>query len=312
MAFISLLPGEAMLNVFPDKQQLLRTTSTPRMVLIGGSSLLYGVDSACIEDTFDMPVINTGLHGGLGLRFMLSHVRPYVQPDDILVVIPEYGVLSRGYDFNSPTTAMLVFTDPRDKISHLSLTDYLEAIRGFPSVAYNKVVVRPINRLLASQKPFLYATPFYWRKSFNSNGDIIIHLNEEKTLSPEQLKGYPPLGGEIDDSLEMLNDFADYANRRGAKIFLALPPIVDTRYQKYHSFIMSTYDQLRRQLKMPIISLPSDYVYPVNYFYDTPEHLTAKGRKARTERLIADLKRIQPGITNVATITNTCVDDSKP
>jgi hypothetical protein len=313
ITLISLLPGENFfLNAFIDKEQLLHTTTTPRIIFVGGSGLMYGLDSPCVEKALGLPVINTGLHGGLGMRFILSHVRPYIQPDDILILIPEYGVLARGYDFNAPTTASLVFTDPRDKISYLSPRDYLEALRGFPSVAYNKVVVRPITRLRASQAPFLYPSPFYWRKLFNSNGDIIAHLNASKSLSPEQLKSYPPIGSNIGDSVTMLKDFAEYATSRGAKVFLAFPPTVDTRYQQSAPSIAAIYDQLKQRLNIPIISLPSNYIYPIDYFYDTPEHLTARGRKARTERLIEDLKQIQPGIASVATTTNTCSDSGKP
>jgi hypothetical protein len=309
---ICLLPGETFLNVFPDKQQFLRTSTAPRMIFVGGSSLMYGLDSHCVEEAFGLPVVNTGLHGGLGLRFMLEHVRPYIQKGDILVVVPEYGVLSQGYDFNAPTTATLVFTDPRGKIDHLSLRDYIEALRGFPSVAYSKVVVRPITRLSASQNPFLYPAPFYWRGFFNSNGDIIVHLKASKSLLPDDLKKYPPIESDIGESVVMLKDFAEYTTSHGARIFLAFPPMVDTRYQQNASSIAEIHDQLKQGLGMPIVSLPSDYIYPINYFYDSPEHLTAKGRKMRTERLIADLRQTQPNITYMATTINTCADVSKP
>jgi hypothetical protein len=313
VVLIGLLPGEVFTNVFIDKQQLLRTTNAPRMIFIGGSGLIYGLDSPCVESAFDLPVINMGLHGGLGLRFMLSHVRPYIQPDDIVIVIPEYGVLARGYGFNAPTTAALVFTDPRDKIDQISPRDYIEALQGFPSVAYNKVVFRPITRLNASQKPFAYPPPFYWRQAVNSNGDIIAYLNVSKSLSPDQLKDYPPLvRGNIDDSVAMLNDFTEYAVNHRAKVFMVFPPIIDTRYQQYNAIITSIHNQLKQQLKMPILSSPSDYVYPINYFYDSPEHLTARGRKARTERLIEDLKQIQPSIARVSTTAKVCADVGKP
>jgi hypothetical protein len=315
---ICLLPGESFLNVFADKQQALRTTSAPRMIFVGGSSLIYGLDSPCVEAALDLPVVNSGLHGGLGLRFMLSHVRPYIQPGDILILIPEYGVLARGYGFNAPTTAALAFTDLRNQIDYLSPRDYFEAIQGFPAIAYNKIVVRPIAKLRASQNPFAYPPPFYWRGSVNRNGDIIAHLKETRTLSPEELKSYSPVVSKIDDSVVMLNEFAEYANDRGAKVFFMFTPIVDTRYRQYAPVIASIYNQLKQKMNIPIVSPPSNYMYPINYFYDSPEHLTAKGRKARTERLIADLKQIQLGNTNVGARTNVgaktniCADGGKP
>jgi hypothetical protein len=310
---IGILPREAILNIFVDKQEKLRTVDAPRIIFIGGSGMIFGLDSPCIEAAFGIPVVNAGLHAGLGLRFLLDHVRPYIKKGDIIVVIPEYGVLSRGYSFNPSTTAGLVFTDIQDKAKYFSIQDYADALRGFPSLAYEKVVVRPLTRLESSATPFGYPKSFYWRDLFNSNGDYIGHLNDTKTLPPKELETYPVLiTGNIAQSIVMLNEFAEYTNNRGARMIIGFPPVVDSRYQKYEPIIVAIYRRLQRQVQAPILSPPSNYLYPINYFYDTPEHLTARGRKARTERLIADLKQIQPDIAQVATTTTICADGSKP
>jgi hypothetical protein len=309
---IGALPREAVVNVFVDKEESLRTTPSPRIVFIGGSGLIFGLDSTCVESAFGLPVVNAGLHAGLGLQFILRHARTYVRPGDIIIIIPEYGVLARGYAFNAPATASLVFSDIRDKVNYLSPIDYFNGLQGFPSVAYEKLLVRPITRLRASQRPFAYPHPFYWRRSFNAYGDYTAHLTTSKTLSPEELKTYAPITSNIDDAVVMMNEFAEYVDQHGARALFVFSPTVDTRYQKYVSVVTAIYDHLKQDLKMQIVAPPSNYIFPIDYFYDTPEHLTARGRKARTERLIADLKQIQPGITNVSTISNTCVDGSKP
>ena len=41
----------------------------PKIVLVSNSNLAFGIQSDLIEDAFEMPVVNLGLHGGLGNAF---------------------------------------------------------------------------------------------------------------------------------------------------------------------------------------------------------------------------------------------------
>ena len=57
-----------------DKVQRLESIHEPKIVLIGDSNLAFGIDSEKIEEAFDMPVVNMGLHGGLGNEIGRAHV----------------------------------------------------------------------------------------------------------------------------------------------------------------------------------------------------------------------------------------------
>jgi hypothetical protein len=67
---------ESALAVLPNKHRMLRETSSPRIIFLGGSNLCFGLDSRRIADTFDMPVVNLGLHAGIGLKFMMEDLKP--------------------------------------------------------------------------------------------------------------------------------------------------------------------------------------------------------------------------------------------
>ena len=73
-----------------DKHQLLQRAGSPKIVFVGGSSLALGLDSALIHTKTGLPVVNMGLNGGLGLRYMLEEVKPDIGPGDLIVVSPEY------------------------------------------------------------------------------------------------------------------------------------------------------------------------------------------------------------------------------
>src|SRR6476661_8416978 len=99
-----------------EKDRLIRNTPSPKIILVGGSNLAFGVDSKLLQDSLRLPVVNMGLYAKLGLRYMLAQVKPYIRAGDIVVVVPEYdqfyGQFSEGD--NTLNTALLYA--PRDRI----------------------------------------------------------------------------------------------------------------------------------------------------------------------------------------------------
>ena len=73
-----------------DKQKSLRSCPSPKIILVGGSSLAFGLDSEMIESRVRRPVLNMGLHAGFGLKFMIEEVKPYVDSGDVVLLVPEY------------------------------------------------------------------------------------------------------------------------------------------------------------------------------------------------------------------------------
>ena len=73
-----------------EKDRLIRTTPSPKMILVGGSNLAFGIDSKMLQDSLGIRVVNMGLYAKLGLRYMLAQVRPYIKTGDVVIVVPEY------------------------------------------------------------------------------------------------------------------------------------------------------------------------------------------------------------------------------
>src|SRR4051812_14897263 len=92
-----------------EKDRLIRNTPSPKIILVGGSNLAFGIDSKAIQDSLGLKVVNMGLYAKLGLRYMLAQVKPYIKPGDIVVVVPEYdqfyGDFANGD--NTPNPALL-------------------------------------------------------------------------------------------------------------------------------------------------------------------------------------------------------------
>lgn len=83
-------------SIEQQKHQLVAAdTRSPRILIAGGSGTHFGLDTAQIEQQLGIPTYNLGLHAGLGLNGILASLEQQVQPGDIVVLIPEYELLSR-------------------------------------------------------------------------------------------------------------------------------------------------------------------------------------------------------------------------
>ena len=87
----------SMLEVELKKRSVLRDKPGPRIVFVGGSSVAHGIDSKLIEKGLGRPVVNMGLHAGLGICYNMASALPCLHKGDVVFLLPEY---SNYYDNN--------------------------------------------------------------------------------------------------------------------------------------------------------------------------------------------------------------------
>lgn len=80
------------LNGIHYKHELLKVTSSPRLLLHGGSNIAFGIDSEKLEKELSIPVINLGIHAGLGATFIIEDLKSIMQPNDLIILSPEYFI----------------------------------------------------------------------------------------------------------------------------------------------------------------------------------------------------------------------------
>ena len=69
-----------------DKNERLCSIDGPKIVLVGNSNLAFGIDSRALEEAFGMPVVNMGMHGGLGNAFNEQAAVQNVCKGDIVIL----------------------------------------------------------------------------------------------------------------------------------------------------------------------------------------------------------------------------------
>ena len=277
-----------------EKDRLIRTTPSPKIILVGGSNLAFGIDSRMMQDSLGVNVVNMGLYAKLGLRYMLAQVKPYIRRGDIVIIVPEYDQFYGNFSEGDNTLNTALLYAPPDRIP-----DFIK------SYSVVDVVLRP--RVENARRSFLEATadlfgvknkyfppdtnPVYNRHSFNKYGDVVSHLGK-KSMNPDSIfvKALPPPKDFNSKTISELNDIADAAHERGAHAYFLFPSYIDRSYVINVDAIEWLRRKLSRQMRMPILGTALDFVFPKNWFFDTRFHLNELGRGLRTVKMIEILK----------------------
>ncbi|HEY4954846.1 MAG TPA: hypothetical protein VII02_08155 [Gemmatimonadaceae bacterium] len=277
-----------------EKDHLIRTTPSPKIILVGGSNLAFGIDSRMMQDSLGLRVVNMGLYAKLGLRYMLAQVKPYINRGDIVLIVPEYDQFYGNFSEGDQTLNTALLYAPADRIR-----DFVK------SYSVIDVVLRP--RVESVRRSFFQATasafgvkdkyfppdtnPVYNRHSFNQFGDVVSHLGK-KSMNPDSIyvKELPPAKEFNNRTLNELNEIGDAARERGAHAYFLFPSYIDRSYSINTSQIAWLNDRLSRRMNVPILGSPADFVYPSNWFFDTRFHLNALGRGPRTVKTIDILR----------------------
>lgn len=273
---------ESYMAAFVDKYNYAQSIDTPKIVLVGDSNCAFGIDSEMLEKELNMPVVNMGLHGGVGDTFLMDCTKPIIKKGDI--VIMAWAGYERGVGITDGPLAWMVLEDNAELWKYVNTKDYKVLYDSFP--IYLK---KCINIWRRDYKVQGTAPAPYNRRSFNLYGDI-------DTVGTENIMD----GGYVDtvpyptainyEHIRYMNDYVSYIEQKGAVAVVAFSPIIMFDGQTSLDELNEHKKQLVEALNCSVISNFEDYLYPTDYFYDTNYHLNDMGKVYRTRQLIKDIQ----------------------
>ena len=83
-------------EIYQKKQEIAAQAASPRLLVCGGSSALFGIKAQELEKKAGMRTINLGTHAGLGLACILRQARAVARPGDTLLLVLEYDLYDSG------------------------------------------------------------------------------------------------------------------------------------------------------------------------------------------------------------------------
>lgn len=275
-----------------DKHEMLRNAGSPKIILVGGSNLSFGMDSRQIAEAFDMDVINMGIHAGIGLKYEVNDIKPFIKSGDIVVLVPEYGNFTEDGVFDGfDELVYLIFDVYPQGRRYIDIYQWMHLLKFIPNYGarkiynYLKFTVKKTAGRPAQSRDISHR--IYGRNSFNEYGDAVYHW----TLKRENFAPVAPVNGfEYKDHriIQFLNDFDKFVTRKGGRLFFNFPCLQATSFDNIRPMIDAVEKELRK-LTFPVLSCPEAYRMPDEVCFNTPYHLTRAGVDMRTKRFISDL-----------------------
>lgn len=288
---------ETFLGEMSAKMERLESIEEPKIIVIGGSSVAFGLRSDLMEEQLGMPVVNFGLYASLGTKIMLDLSKANIGEGDIIVIAPEQDAQTLSLYFNADS-AWKAIDGNISYLRYIGKDDYPAMAGGLLSFASEKY-----KYFAESTKPEVSGV--YTKEAFNEYTDI-----EYERPSNTMFGGYDANNAisfetdVIDPAfIDYLNEYAKYARDKGAKVFFSFSPMNRAALAEgtAEEDIYSYFRYLQESLDFPVISSPETYLMESVWFYDSNFHMNDSGALLHTKHLVNDLI-LAMGLDKICTI----------
>jgi len=285
-------------SILELKEQAAFAVTGEKVVFVSGSNIIFGLDSKRLAESWDKPVINFGLHAGLGLAYILERSKRILGTGDIVILPLEYDFY-REDGMISETLIVHVFSgDPGyfhslpwvDKVRFISKIEFKRLERGLKASFQDDAGKR--DKGLDDDA----GEGIYRVKSMNAYGDQI-NLEPEKISAKDREKVRKLMAYRIADpglsdySQAILHDYIDWAEENGICLIF-MPP----NYMYFDEYNGPVHEQFFLNIKSYLagnnvryIGDPYDYMFDQSYYFGTVYHLDSLGIEKRTGQIVKDI-----------------------
>ncbi|WP_447955919.1 hypothetical protein [Vreelandella sp. EE7] len=267
------------------KQAQARALPSPKIVLVAGSSAMFGVDSGALEATYQRPAVNLGVNAGISLPVILSSAGPSIQTGDLVLLPLEYPLYNAAEPVSTPlvhwanshpaTFLQLPLKRALSVIAQTSFTRILEGYRGLP-------------------EDFV-VTGDYGAHNLDLRGDqlhTVRALREERhwhflTSLPVETYGEASRLGHF--AGDQLRAFRDELLEKGAcPVFMPPPLLYQPEYTEspVEARFYTTLPHRVKSAGLQWVGQPTDTMYAADDFFDTNFHLVDEARARYTRQII--------------------------
>ncbi|OAV72837.1 hypothetical protein Barb6_00775 [Bacteroidales bacterium Barb6] len=267
---------------YNKKCALLQQDSTaPRLIFVGGSSLNFSIDSKMIKDSLHINVINYGLTGGIGLKYMIDDISSYAKENDIIVFAPEYCFFfeEEAYGLAEALSHIMYLTGYK-KMDLLNTQQKINVLKGLPSICEAK-----IKYLLSPFHSNRVGKEIYSVSGFNEYGDYCRHWD----LSMKQEFNLPK------KSAYFNHEFGEYfvkkikdLKNKSCEVIIIPPIIIESGFriikenaEEVNAFLLKN--------EIPFLVPPQNHVVPDDYAFNSYSHVNREGVDFYSASIIKEL-----------------------
>ena len=303
LALLALLPASLLITgaALPDYYQdsyyaelplmyrRLKDAEGPKLVVVGGSSVAFGLDSALLEELlaekgFDYTVCSFGLYAAVGVSAMLDLSQSTLNEGDVVVLAFEPSSETMSAYFGATAfwkcaenAPELVLAVSRDKQAAL-FGNYIAYLQERCGIYTSGILPR--------------AEGVYAKDAFNERCDLIYHrAGNAMPLGYDTAKPVDLAGLTIaEEFAEQVNEYCRRAEKAGARVCLSFSPVNRTALTDSSPEAVNAWFRLcNSTFDCPVISDPNAYILDSGWFYDSNFHLNSAGAVVRTCALAEDI-----------------------
>lgn len=277
---------ETFLGELKDKCALLEEeTEQPRIILVGGSAVAFGVDSALMEEQLPgYTVVNFGMYAALGTTVMLDLSQESLREGDIVILIPEQQEQTLS-DYFDAAILWQGLDGAFDLLARLDSDRWGQLAGTFPAFAAQKLAWTVTGTGPEPEGVYTHA-------SFNGYGDVDSDLCVQNVMSGLYDENTPicfDSDTPTEEFVEAVNDYAAAAEEQGATVWYHFCPMNALAVEE-GADVDGWTETLQARLNIPLAGDPNDCILEAEWFYDTNFHLNASGKTVYTRQLIRDIK----------------------
>ncbi|MEO1429290.1 MAG: hypothetical protein AAFV71_09550 [Cyanobacteria bacterium J06633_8] len=273
-------------ELYTIKSSIAKSIQTPKLVIVSGSSSLFGISCKIIHEETGVPCLNGATHAGLGIKYILHRAHSFLKPGDTVLLPLEYAHYKTN---NIPGSVLVNYVHEYDP-KYLISPDIPNSLRIITGISFNKIVEK-FSYKFKPQKSI--KTP-YQSENINEFGDetgnLKSDINAKKMDNLRKLKPDKNIGNynKETNGLQTIKNFISWCNDNNIKVITTWPNTVwfDTyKEQNQQDFFKSVQD-FYQDLKVPVLGKAEDSMYDKSMFYDTRYHMNDVGVRIHTQYLI--------------------------
>ena len=274
-----------------EKYDRLNSIEEDKIVVIGGSSVAFGLDSPALEEYTGMPVVNFGLYAALGTKVMLDLSKSGIKEGDVVILSPEMDSQTLSLYFSAENT-LQALDGSFYMMQDIPIDNWFSLLGGMWKFTTDKLD-------LIRDGVTLNPSGIYNSANFNEQGDL------DPNIFPrdENVMGFPYFDTNnlitLDESMpgegfsefcDYLNDYIDWCEDRGATVYFAWCPMNERSVTDTDEDTLSAFESyMKERIDCKFLGDIGDSILDAAYFYNSNLHLNETGAAMRTAALALEI-----------------------
>lgn len=262
---------ESYLAAARDKRLLLLTQREPRLVILGDSGAVYGLDSVLMARRVGRQPVNLGLTAGLEIGWNVRVAETGLRPGDVVLLHyfpakwmqnqPNGDLLLRLLTVDPVTLDTWTASDVRDVLDRGAHLYWSPVARVGLSILFRPGSVPEDGYLNVAR-----------RVNLNAAGDMVGHAGLPTRWNPERTPFFRLDSRNAGRAIQALREFKERCRTRGIRVFLVTPPLPQSYWALSRGEIERLHSWVEAQTGIPNLNAPAANIWPDSEFFDGPAH----------------------------------------